>query len=244
MDQLAREVDRRVAETIGALAAGVAHDFNNLLLSIMGNASMAREMLPDSAPIAGLLESIIQSSRQGADLTRQMLAYAGAGRVVVEPVNLSELARETAASLSPMPELRFHLDPRLPSVRADRRQLQHVLSGLLRNAAEAIGGRPGIVTVKTGVRHLEERHAGRLRAWAIQAGPCVCLEVGDNGCGMDRATRARAFDPFFTTKFTGRGLGLAAASGIVRAHGGAILVTSAAGKGSRFRVLLPIDPER
>jgi signal transduction histidine kinase len=96
MDHLAQEVDRRVAEIIGALAAGVAHDFNNFLLGIMGNASLAREMLPPGAPIADLLESIIQSSRHGADLTRQMLAYAGAGRVVVEPVDLSEMAAETA----------------------------------------------------------------------------------------------------------------------------------------------------
>jgi CheY-like chemotaxis protein len=107
-----------------------------------------------------------------------------------------------------------------------------VIMNLVINAAEAIGDRPGVVTVRTGLRRLDEPSGS-----GLQPGEYVCLEVSDDGCGMDEATKSQIFDPFFTTKFTGRGLGLAAVSGIVRSHHGAIQVKSAPGQGSTFDVL-------
>jgi signal transduction histidine kinase len=217
-------------ESVGALAAGVAHDFNNLLVSVLGNASLAQEFLPAGNPAAGLIEGIIKAGEQAAVLTRQMLAYSGQGRFLVEAVSLSEIAAEAAtamrASFPGNVTLRLDLQAELPSIEADRRQMRQVFTNLLLNAFEAMGDAGGEVAVKTGVEEVE-------------TAPYVKLEVRDGGCGMDEATKARIFEPFFSTKFTGRGLGLAAVAGIVRGHRGAILVTSAPGAGTCFTVLLP-----
>jgi two-component system, cell cycle sensor histidine kinase and response regulator CckA len=113
----------------------------------------------------------------------------------------------------------------LPLVEADRSQVQQLVMNLAINAAESIEG-SGAVSIATAMRERPD-------------GPSVVLEVRDNGCGMDEATKARIFDPFFSTKFTGRGLGLAAVMGIIRAHHGEIEVESEHGRGSTFRVILP-----
>lgn len=125
-------------------------------------------------------------------------------------------------------------------VEGDPTQIQQLIVNLVINAGEAIGERTGTVTVETGMHVIDEEEAAACHAGErVRPGSYVCVEVRDTGSGMDEETRARIFDPFFSTKFTGRGLGLAAASGIVRGHKGAIKVTSAPGKGSTFRVLLP-----
>jgi PAS domain S-box-containing protein len=231
-------------ESIGLLAGGIAHDFNNLLTGILGNASLALELMPADATTGALLENVVQASERAADLTQQLLAYSGKGRFVVEPIDLSALAREITdllqATIPKMVTLRLELAENLPAVEADSSQVQQVIMNLVINAAEAIGERSGTVVVKTGLRQVS---APKLRqpgfAEDLKVGRYVCLEVRDDGCGMDEATASRIFDPFFTTKFTGRGLGLAAVSGIVRGHHGAIQVKSAVGQGSTFEVLFP-----
>jgi signal transduction histidine kinase len=232
----ASETERK-EESVGTLAAGVAHDFNNLLVSVLGNASLAQEFLPTDNPAAGLIEGIIKAGEQAAVLTRQMLAYSGQGRFLVEAVNLSEIAVEAGAamrdSLSGNVALRLDLQAELPSIQADRRQMRQVFTNLVLNAAEAMGDTGGEVAVKTGVRDADANAE-------LPPGRCVWLEVRDGGCGMDEATKERVFEPFFSTKFTGRGLGLAAVAGIVRGQKGAILVTSAPGEGACFTVLLPV----
>ncbi len=231
-------------ESIGLLAGGVAHDFNNLLVGVIGNASLAREMVPPGQAVQ-LLEGVIKSGEQLAHLTRQMLAYAGKGRFVVEPLNLSDLIPEISELAQPsIPgnvALQFELEPHLPLIEADRGQIQQIFMNLVLNAAEAIGGNAGAISIKTGLQVVDEAY---IRAnpgiKELHLGECVYLEVRDNGCGMDEATKAKIFDPFFSTKFTGRGLGLAAVSGIVRSHKGAITVMSSPGKCSSFTVLLPV----
>jgi PAS domain S-box-containing protein len=243
-----KRVDERLRESqklesIGLLAGGIAHDFNNLLVGIVGNASLGEEMVPPGHPVTDILTRIVKTGEQAAHLTRQMLAYAGKGRFIIEPVDLSELVRELIPLIQPSISKRIavHLDlsRAVPPVDADRSQLQQVVMNLLINAAESIGSGPGIVSVSTGVRRVEPGHSGRLAGAEIDPGDYVSLKVTDTGCGMDEATRAKIFDPFFTTKFTGRGLGLAAVAGIVRGHKGAIEVASAPGKGSSFVVLFP-----
>jgi PAS domain S-box-containing protein len=231
-------------ESIGLLAAGIAHDFNNLLVGVVGNASLAKQMISTDNPVSELLDSIEQSGEHAAHLTRQMLAYSGQGRFIVEPHDLSALARETCGlvktSIPPQVTLRFDLPAALPPVEADRAQIQQVFMNLVLNAAEAIGNNQGEVSVSTGIREVDEAFIrNRVEAADLRPGQFVFLEVRDTGCGMDSATRARIFDPFFSTKFTGRGLGLAAVAGIVRGHRGAILVSSAPGSGSCFTVLFP-----
>jgi PAS domain S-box-containing protein len=240
----ARLREAQKLESLGLLAGGVAHDFNNLLVGVIGNASLAQEMLPPDHPAAELLDGVIKTGQQAAHLTRQMLAYSGKGKFLVEALNLSALIPEMAGlvrpSISKKIALHLDLEEDLPSVEADRGQLQQVFMNLALNAAEAIGSHEGLITVRTGVQDVDDRYT-RLRpeAAALATGKYVCLEVRDTGSGMDDATRARIFDPFFSTKFTGRGLGLAAVAGILRGHKGAILVSSAPGQGSCFTVLFP-----
>ncbi len=231
-------------ESIGLLAGGIAHDFNNILVAIVGNASLACEMLGAAGPVRDLLDQVIRSGEQAAHLTRQMLAYAGKGRFIIEPVSLSEAGRDTMALVRPSisKKISIHLDlaPELPAVEADPSQVQQVVMNLVLNAAEAIGDAAGLITLRTAAVDLDEAAArADLDGYEVAPGRYVSIEVRDTGCGMDSPTRARMFDPFFTTKFTGRGLGLAAVDGIVRAHKGAMRVTTAPGHGSTFVALFP-----
>lgn len=232
-------------ESLGVLAGGVAHDFNNLLTGVMGNASLTLEWLASSHPARSFLEQIITTSQRAADLTRQLLAYAGKGRFVITDLDLSELVREISslieASIPKTVQLRLDLQDGLPLIEADASQIQQLVMNIIINAAEAIGENAnGTVLVTTGVQHVDAQYAHTLRAEApIPPGKYIYLEVNDTGKGMDDETLGKIFDPFFTTKFTGRGLGLAAASGIVRGHRGAMKVYSTPGKGSTFKVLFP-----
>jgi PAS domain S-box-containing protein len=231
-------------ESLGVLAGGIAHDFNNLLVAIMGNASLAIEQLPPLHAVRPLLQEAVRASERAAHLTRQLLAYAGRGRYIVEPVDLSELARQSLellhSSLPQRVELRLELAADLPAVEADVPQMHQMVMNLVTNAAESLGENGGWVKIRTGVETVEVPKAGAILAPdRIRPGDYVWLEVRDNGCGMDEGIRTRIFDPFFTTKFTGRGLGLSAVSGIVRGHGGMLDVESTPGQGSRFKFWLP-----
>jgi PAS domain S-box-containing protein len=232
-------------ESLGVLAGGVAHDFNNLLVGIMGNASLALDVLGNGSPARPMLENALRASERAAHLTRQMLAYSGKGRFHIEPIDVSELVRDMAplvgTSIPRHVQLRLELQPDLPPVEGDAGQLQQVVMNLLINAAEAVPEEQnGTVLVTTGVQHADENYVrGQFIPGQLQPGNYVFLEVHDTGSGMDEETRTKIFDPFFTTKFTGRGLGLAATLGIVRGHKGAIKVYSVPGRGSTFKVLLP-----
>ncbi len=236
-------------ESLGVLAGGVAHDFNNLLVGILGNASLALADAPPDSPLRDTLEGIETAALRAAELTNQMLAYSGKGRFVVEPLDVSALVDEMAhlleSAISKKAVLCRQLAPDLPSVEADATQLRQLVMNLITNASDALGDQPGSITLRT--RLVAESARGELGARladADAAGPCVLIEVEDTGAGMDRATCERIFEPFFTTKFTGRGLGLAAALGIVRGHRGAIDVVSEPGCGTCFRILLPVTTVR
>ena len=234
-------------ESLGLLAGGVAHDFNNLLVGVIGNASLAQEMLPPNHPATELMETVVKTGEQAAHLTRQMLAYSGKGKFLVETLALSELVHGiinlARPSIPKKVSLKLELGEDLPLIEADRGQVQQILMNLAINAAEAIGSHDGLITVRTGTQAVDENYVRQHpEAADLQPGNYVVMEVRDTGCGMDGAVKAKIFDPFFSTKFTGRGLGLAAVAGIVRGHKGAIVVTSAPGKGSAFSVLFPPAP--
>jgi PAS domain S-box-containing protein len=231
-------------ESLGVLAGGIAHDFNNILTGVLGSASLARMDLSASAPAYEHIAQIESAARRAADLCRQMLAYAGKGRFVVQRLDLSQLVRETTQlldlSISKKASVRYELAQGLPLVSVDATQIRQVLMNLVLNASESLGDRPGSIVLTTGRQAIDP---GYLRAAGIEddvpSGPYLFLEVQDSGCGMRDDTIARIFDPFFTTKFSGRGLGLSAALGIVRGHKGAIKVTSEVGRGTTFRIFLP-----
>lgn len=231
-------------ESLGVLAGGIAHDFRNLLVPILGNARLAKsELVPDS-PVIPYVERIATAAVRTSELTDQLLAYAGRGTLTTRPLDVCELLREMGellhTAVSRGIELRYELPDALPFIEGDATQLRQVILNLIINAAEAIGDRPGVVTIAAGTVAID-------RAWArgtylgpeLPEGFYAYLEVRDDGCGMDEETRSKIFDPFFTTKFAGRGLGLAALLGIVRAHRGAVRVESEVGRGTRFRLLFP-----
>jgi two-component system cell cycle sensor histidine kinase/response regulator CckA len=233
-------------ESLGVLAGGVAHDFNNLLTGILGNVSLVRDDLAAINPHYRILGECIQAAERAAQLTRQLLAYAGKGRFVTEAINLSALVREISAliqsSISRKVQIRLELAYDLPLIEADAGQLQQVIMNLIINGAEAIGENVGLVVCTTATQTVDELYIRTLGSEGrhVAPGQYVTLEVHDSGCGMSEATLARIFEPFFTTKFTGRGLGLAAVSGIVHGHKGALKVYSSPGKGSSFKVLFPV----
>jgi PAS domain S-box-containing protein len=234
-------------ESLGVLAGGIAHDFNNLLTGILGNASLAYDSLSPSNPNRPRLDDVIKAAERAADLTSQLLAYAGKGRFITTLVNLPELVKEISslihAAVPHNVQLRLELEPGLPSIEADSGQLQQVVMNLVINGAEAIGEQAGTVLVTTHLQNVDEHDI--LTIWGnneLLPGKYVALEVHDTGCGMDQATISKIFDPFFTTKFTGRGLGLAAVMGIVRGHQGTLKVYSSPGQGTTFKVLFPIAP--
>jgi PAS domain S-box-containing protein len=231
-------------ESLGVLAGGIAHDFNNLLTGILGNAGLALLRLEASNPAREFVERVIGASQRAAELTRQMLAYAGKASFEIRPISLSEHILETthhlAATISKKVTFDLRLGDGLPAVEVDPAQIQQLAMNLIINAAEACGDNPGTVTVST---KLVEVEAGQHDQWitgeTLSPGLYICLEVQDTGYGISEETVAKIFDPFFTTKFTGRGLGLSTVLGIVRAHRGGLQVKSSPEQGSTFRVLLP-----
>jgi PAS domain S-box-containing protein len=244
------EMERRLLhaqklESLGVLAGGIAHDFNNLLTAILGNLDLAQVTLPPSSGAHRFIEAAGLASRRAADLTRQMLAYSGKGRFAVRETDLVALVTENAEILrAVVPHtvtLTMHSGGDTPAIVADPSQIEQVVLNLITNAAEAVGSRPGAIVVATGPA---ECSAAYLEASVLAEKPAQGLfayvEVRDTGCGMEPEVQARLFEPFFTTKFTGRGLGMAAVQGIVRAHEGAIMVESTPGKGTVIRVLFPV----
>jgi len=231
-------------ESLGVLAGGIAHDFNNLLMAILGYTELALANLPPGSQIRPNLEEVEKAARRAADLCRQMLAYSGKGRFVIENLDLGEIVKEMsdmlAMSISKKAVLRYRLSPDLPRVEADAAQIRQVVMNLIINASEAIGDTSGVISLSTGLMDCDRAYLREVAGGdELPEGRYIFLEVTDTGTGMDKATQEKIFDPFFTTKFTGRGLGLAAVLGIVRGHRGAIKVYSETGKGSTFKVLLP-----
>jgi len=231
-------------ESLGVLAGGIAHDFNNILTGILGNASLAAELLPPGDPARPLIDDVVTSSERAAALTNQMLAYAGKGNFVVRPLDISETVRKLGdffrASIPKRADVRLNLDSHLPPIEADESQVEQIVMNLVINAAEAIPeNRSGVVLVATSVHEISATSLIHFQGAAPAPGTYSTFEVSDNGMGMDEKTIARIFDPFFTTKFLGRGLGLAAVQGIVRRHRGGLTVESTPGKGTTFTIFFP-----
>ena len=231
-------------ESLGVLAGGIAHDFNNLLMGVLGNADLAMDEVPRGSPAYGNLKEIELAGKRAADLCRQMLAYSGKGRFVIDLIDLNHAIREIThlieVSISKNAVLNFNLAENLPRIEADATQIRQVVMNLITNASEAIEDVSGIIRVSTGARECDEEYlSDALVPENRTAGLYVYLEVSDTGGGMDVETAEKMFDPFFTTKFTGRGLGLAAVLGIVRGHSGVIKLGTEPGQGTTFTVLFP-----
>ena len=239
-------------ESLGVLAGGIAHDFNNILMAILGNADLALDELSPMSPARGSIREIEKAAKRAAELVKQMLAYSGKGRFVVEPIDVGGLIEEIShlleVSISKKSVLKHNLAENLPTFDGDVTQIRQVIMNLITNASEAIGDKSGVIALSTGAMDCDRAYLDDInevvRASLVEPlpeGVYTYIEVADTGCGMDAQTIEKVFDPFFTTKFTGRGLGMFAVLGIVRGHRGALKIYSEVGKGTTFKILFPAN---
>lgn len=249
-DRIRAEADRerlrrqlfhsRKMDAVATLAGGIAHQFNNALYVITGNVDLLESGYDYGERILKYTEPMKKTVRRMVELTNQLLAYARGGKYQTRPVSFYHFLKETLPLLkhNMKPGIRLETDftGNLFSVNVDMAQMQMVLSSAFSNAAEAMSGK-GLIRVACKNAEIEESN-GKMYPEA-KRGPYVCLTIEDDGKGMDEETRRRIFEPFFTTKFQGRGLGMAAAYGIVKNHGGWISIDSGPGSGTIVRVFLP-----
>jgi signal transduction histidine kinase len=246
-----RQYEERASklEALGRLAGGVAHDFNNVLSVMAGYTEFLREDLPANSKERQYAERLAQCNESAKKLVRQILAFSRNETAALKPISIAGALEDIRPMLrSAIPtstELVYEIDDRLPSVAADANQITQVLLNLLMNANDAFDGRPGRVVI----RARDNGKAGdadatnSITVLAFDAGkPHVRLEVEDSGPGMSMDVMQRIFEPFFTTKSVGKGtgLGLAIVYNVVKTHGGGLSVRSAPGKGTRFRISLPV----
>jgi signal transduction histidine kinase len=236
-------------ESLGVLAGGVAHDFNNLLAIMLGNLRLALKRLDSESEVAEKLREVRNAAEHASRLTDQMLTYAGKGTQELVPLDVSALLRDLlellGSSLGDRVRLETELPDGLPLVDGDQVQLRQVVLNLVTNAGEAVAEAGATITLRTGTLVADRSLlVGSVGSPDLEPGPVVFIEVVDPGEGMSRETQLRIFEPFFTTKFSGRGLGLASALGIVQGHRGVIHIESSPEEGTRFRVLLPCSGDR
>ncbi len=244
---LERELQRSQAlQSLAVMAGGVAHDFNNLLCGVVGNAEVALLKVPSDAPplLSRCLTEVMNFAGEAAQLSKQMLAYAGRRSLAIQALEinaeLSSALRLLHATVESKARLVLELGAELPAVGADRFQLRQVVTNLVLNALDAMEGSRGTLTLRTESLQLD---ASESETYGVGAGSYVKVTVTDTGVGIGAEARERLFEPFFSTKGAGRGMGLAAAAGIVKAHRGWLGVEETSPEGTRFSVLLPIAQE-
>jgi two-component system cell cycle sensor histidine kinase/response regulator CckA len=238
------------AESLGRMAGAIAHTFNNQLGAVIGNLEMAiDEQTPHAGKARRFLTAAMGAANKAAEVSGQMLTYLGQSFDKREPMDLAEACRRNLlileAAIPGTVVLEKDLSSPGPAIIANAMEIQQVLTNLITNAWEAVGvGRGSIhLSVKTvSPADIPQSHRNPI-GWQPQDSAYACLEVADTGDGIAGKDIEKIFDPFFSSKFTGRGLGLAIVLGIVKAHNGAITVSSAPGQGSTFRVFFPVSVE-
>ncbi len=247
-EQAARALEQRLErtqrlESLGLLAGGIAHDFNNMLMGIVGNATIAQMDVPEGSEAAQALSDLVLAAERATELTAQLLAYAGRGRRAEGAADIGGVVEESLTllrtTLPSRAQVKLSLDLHAPPVAGDATRLRQVVMNLISNAVDALGEGGGEIAVRTSVESVDAARKAALHVdGGLPTGEHVVLEIRDTGCGMSAATLARIFDPFFTTKKKGRGLGLAATIGTIRAHEAGLEVETAPGAGTAFRVIL------
>jgi PAS domain S-box-containing protein len=232
-------------ESLVMLADGITRDFSDVLVSISGSAENGLRELPPESPCRRHLEDVRKASARASEMANQMLAFSGRTRLSTQVVDVNTLIGEITQlmqlSVSKKVAMNLQLAEKVPLVDVDVQQMKQSILNLVANASEAIGDRPGTISLRTGVVNADSAYLSQTYInEGLREGQYVVVEVTDTGCGMDADTKVRLFDPFYTTKFAGRGLGLATVLGVVRAHHGAIHVYSELGKGTTMKLLLPV----
>ncbi len=234
----------RKMEAIGTLAGGIAHDFNNILSAIIGYTELCQMETSSQTRAGEFLAGIHQAALRARDLVQQILIFSRKQDNSLVPIQVTPLLREALqlirSSLPSTITIKSHLRADDAMVKGDQTRMHQVIINLCTNAYQAIDERPGLMEVSLDLIVLDTDST--IRGTTLEAGRYVRLQVCDDGPGMDRETMERIFEPYFTTKATGKGtgLGLALVDSIVREHGGAVTVESAAGSGTTFTVYLPL----
>ena len=231
-------------ESLGIMAGGIAHDFNNLLMGIMGSIELAMlDMKPDTQVYKNLKRAM-NASHRASDITGKMLAYSGKGHFVMTQVQPAALLKGMMDILrSTVPHsimIKTEISDKTPVIMADSSQFQQVIMNLVTNSAEAMGDKQGEIIITAGEEFVSADYLGRKRLNSdLKPGNYVCIDISDNGYGMDEEVRKKIFEPFFSTKQTGRGLGLPAVQGIMRGHGGAVIIESVKNSWTKARIIFP-----
>lgn len=230
-------------EALGQLTGGLAHDFNNILTVILGSLTALAEEPSAKPHLPEFIDPAIEAARRGSELIKGLLSFSRKHPVETHVVDVNHIVaavdKLVRRSLPEAITLKVHLDAHTLNARLDSNQLQNALVNLILNARDATEGR-GDISIRCKAETLNAKQAGGLH---LPSGPYVCVQVSDNGCGMDAATRARVFEPFFTTKSpgTGTGLGMAMVYGFVRQSGGTVDIVSAPAKGTTVTLWLPSE---
>lgn len=232
-------------ESLGVLAGGIAHDFNNILQIIKGNCYLIRANFETAENSVPLIESSVE---RAAVLCRQMLTYAG--KSIVNPTQVimwmlvDDVIHTLKTTITQNVVIKTSYSADIPSVLADAGQLRQMVMNLITNAAEAIGKEKGNIKVALSTISIQyDTLVTDYFGESIPPGRYLCLEVTDTGCGMDKETKRRIFEPFYTTTFTGRGLGMSAVLGILKAHKAVFQLLSQPGKGSTIKISLPLQTD-
>jgi PAS domain S-box-containing protein len=237
------------AESLGRMAGAIAHHFNNMLAVSIGNLELAIMDLPPGSDVLKNLTQAMKASHKAAEVSSLMLTYLGQTPGKHEPLDLSDICHLGMSMLRAVIPNKVIVETELPSpgptIRANANQMHQVLTNLITNVWESIGDNGG--TIRLIIKTVSSADITASHCFPIdyqpQSIPYACMEVTDTGCGISDKDIEKIFDPFFTTKFTGRGMGLPVVLGIVRAHNGAVSVESKPGRGSVFRIFLPVSTE-
>lgn len=230
-------------EAIGKFAGGIAHDFNNILMVIKGFASLLEVEMEDGDPLKAYLRRIVSAAERGANLVQALLAFSSGRRIEPEKTDINEIVRKTEGfllhALKGDVELRLTLSEEILTVMADTTQIERVLLNLATNAADAMP-KGGLLTIETSRTEID-REFVKTHGYG-NPGTYALINITDTGTGMDEKTKERIFEPFFTTKRIGKGtgLGLSIAYGTIKQHNGYINVFSETGKGTTFKIYLPL----
>jgi PAS domain S-box-containing protein len=240
-----RLLETQRLEAIATLAGGIAHEFNNALQGIMGNLEMLKKNFDDNIGIKEYAKNMEAQTHRLVKLTKQLMAFSKGGKYRTTQMAVNNLVSETLElirhAITPDIQIVSAFKNAMYEIDVDPVQLKMVISSVVLNAVEAIEG-SGKITIRT--------HDFKITGESDNAHDShftdsyICIVVEDTGKGMDETIRKRMFDPFFTTKFQGRGLGMAAAHGIVQNHGGWIEVESQPKKGTLVKIYLPAAESR
>jgi len=235
-------------ENTAVLAAGIAHDFNNILTGIVGSAELARMAIPEEHTVQQDIETIIRASERAAELTRELLDFAGPGKGSLEPVYLNSMVTTMLVILRSQMQksivVRKALRPDIPPIEADAAEIQQVMLNLCLNASEAMADTGGTLSITTDRVDIGDQDRGRFAYGRPQSGTHAVFEVSDTGCGMEASLLPRIFEPFFTTKEGARGIGLSVVLSIVKAYSGGIDIETEPSQGTTIRIFLPAAPAR